>query len=372
VPNKPFCSAMKKLFLVWFVLISLFVSQAQTENGVAFVMSEVKAGKGVEKILSLSDFSSLLKGTAFDTPVFFLGDSPGLLTKNAPEGFISEKAAEKRQESSSKDYTVAVIAGAHANEIAGILASYWIIEHCRVSGGTLIVVPRANASAATWSISNAAAPILHYGARLSNPVHENGPDPDFFIPADALESFPSLPGQEVRNLNRQYPGDPTGNYTSQTAYAITQLLVQNHVRTALDLHEASPGSSLAWSIITRPEYLDVAALAVLQIEEETGKSFHLESSREEFAGYSHWEWGKLGIKAFLVETLNPAQPIDDPTVDQICNDKAPLAERVYIHLCTVKALVASAYEELGNLVALNIEGLPSSKEEVQKWLLCME
>jgi len=362
---------MKKLFLVWFVLIGLFVSQAQTESGVALVMSEVKAGKGVEKILSLSDFSSQLKGTAFDTPVFFLGDIAGLLTKNAPEGFLSGKVAEG-QESTSKDYTVAVIAGAHANEIAGTLAAYWIIEHCRVSGGTLIVVPRANASAATWSISNAAAPILHYGARLSNLAHENGPDPDFFIPASALESFPALSGQEVRNLNRRYPGDPMGNRTSQTAYAITQLLMQNHVNAALDLHEASPGSSLAWSIITRPEYLDIAALAVLQIEEETGKSFHLESSREEFAGYSHWEWGKLGIRAFLVETLNPAQPSDDPTVDQIYNDKAPLAERIYIHLCTVKALVASAYEELGDLVALNIEGLPSSKEEVQKWLLGME
>ncbi|HOC27932.1 MAG TPA: succinylglutamate desuccinylase/aspartoacylase family protein [Rectinema sp.] len=362
---------MRKFFLAWFVLLGLFVSQAQTEDGVAFVMSEVKAGKGVEKVLSLSAFLSSLEGTAFDTPVFFLGDSPALHVKNAPEGFLSGKVAEG-QESTSKDYTVAVIAGSHANEIAGSLAAYWIIEHCRVSGGKLIVVPRANASAATWSTSKVAAPILHYGARLSNPAHEKGPDPGFFIPFDASESLPSLSGQEVRNLNRQYPGDPTGNYTSQIAYAITRLLVQNHVRTALDLHEASPGSSLAWSIITRPEYLDVAALAVLQIEEETGKSFHLESSRDEFAGYSHWEWGKLGIRAFLVETLNPAQPSDDPTIDQIFNDKAPLAERVFIHLCAIEALVASAYEEIGDSVALNIEGLPSSKEEVQKWLLGIE
>ncbi len=362
---------MRKFFLAWLVLLGLFVSQAQTEDGVAFVMSEVKAGEGVEKVLSLSAFLSSLEGTAFDTPVFFLGDSPVLHVKNAPERSISEETTEK-QDSSSTDYTVAIVAGAHANEIAGSLAAYWIIEHCRVSGGKLIVVPRANASAATWSTSKAAAPILHYGARLSNPAHEKGPDPGFFIPFDASESLPSLSGQEVRNLNRQYPGDPTGNYTSQIAYAITRLLVQNHVRTALDLHEASPGSSLAWSIITRPEYLDVAALAVLQIEEETGKSFHLESSRDEFAGYSHWEWGKLGIRAFLVETLNPAQPSDDPTIDQIFNDKAPLAERVFIHLCAIEALVASAYEEIGDSVALNIEGLPSSKEEVQKWLLAIE
>jgi len=82
--------------------------------------------------------------------------------------------------------------------------------------------------------------------------------------------------------------------------------------------------------------------------------------------------GKLGIRAFLVETLNPAQPSDDPTIDQIFNDKAPLAERVFIHLCAIEALVASAYEEIGDSVALNIEGLPSSKEEVQKWLLGIE
>jgi len=131
------------------------------------------------------------------------------------------------------------------------------------------------------------------------------------VPPQASGDFPSLAGYEARNLNRQYPGRQDGNRTAQTAYALAQMLLAENVRIALDLHEASMGSSLVWSMITRTEYLDAAALAVLDVEDETGISFHLEDSREEFAGYSHWEWGKLGISAFLVETPNPAQPTDD-------------------------------------------------------------
>jgi len=234
----------------------------------------------------------------------------------------------------------AIVAGGHGNEIAGILAAYWIIERCQVKGGTLIVVPRANASAATWSLKDPRAPIvmprgslvLRYGTRLSNPVHETRIDPSFFVPPQAPGVFAPLAGEEARNINRQYPGDLTGNMTSQAAYAITQLLIKNRVGRALDLHEASPKSSLAWSIIARPEYLDDAARAVLEIEDATGRSFHLENSKDEFAGYSHWEWGKLGIRAFLVETLTLHNP---PTIHRSINVimKKRHWQREYLYIC---------------------------------------
>ncbi len=346
---------MKKLLVLGWCLAVATVLHVGAQSALEWVSSEVRVGPGVAAVRPLSDFFPELRETPFDTPVFVMGDSVG--DSDAP-------------------WCAAIVSGAHANEIAGILAAYWIIERCHVPEGRLIVVPHANASGSSWSLQDAGRPrflalgnrVVRYGARLSNPAHEIFPDPASFVPPEALSSFRLLAGQEARNLNRQYPGTRDGNRTARTAYALTQMLRAEHVQIALDLHEASLGSSLVWSMIARPEHLDVAALAVLDVEEETGVSFHLENSRDEFAGYSHWEWGKLGISAFLVETPNPAQPTDDPAVDQLSNGVAPMAKRVYVHLCAAKSLLAYAASNLGNARTLRIEGFPSSIEEVSRWL----
>lgn len=346
---------MRKLLVSGWCLAVVAVLHVGAQSALDWVSSEVRMGPGVAMVRSLSDFFPELRETPFDTPVFVMGYPRG------DSGALCRAA---------------VISGAHANEIAGILAAYWIIERCRVPEGRLIVVPHANASGSSWSLQEAERPrflalgdrTVRYGARLSNPAQETFPDPASFVPPETSDSFRPLAGQEARNLNRQYPGTRDGNRTAQTAYALTQMLRAEHVQIALDLHEASLGSSLVWSMIARPEYLDIAALAVLDVEDETGVSFHLENSRDEFAGYSHWEWGKLGISAFLVETPNPAQPTDDPTVDQLSNAVAPMAKRVYIHLCAAKSLLAYAASNLGNAGTLRVEGFPSSIEEVSRWL----
>ncbi|GAB6276755.1 MAG: succinylglutamate desuccinylase/aspartoacylase family protein [Rectinema sp.] len=349
---------MKRLLAAWCFLVVFSSVQVHAQTGLELVYSEVVAGEGVTAVRPLSDFFSGLRGTPFDTPVFVMGDGA-----RGSEGAEAPPCA-------------AIVAGTHANEIAGVLASYWIIERCRAPEGRLVVVPRANASGATWSLQDARGPwflelgsrTIRYGTRLSNPAQERLADPGGFVPPQASGNFPALAGQEARNLNRQYPGRQDGNSTAQTAYALTLMLQAEEVRIALDLHEASMTSSLVWSMITRPEHLDAAALAALDIEDETGVSFHLEDSRDEFAGYSHWEWGKLGISAFLVETPNPAQPTDDPTIEQLHNAAAPLAKRVYVHLCAAKALIANAADLLQDAGALRIEGFPSSVEEVGRWL----
>jgi hypothetical protein len=51
-----------------------------------------------------------------------------------------------------------VCAGTHENEIAGILAAYWLIEKSRVHGAKLFVMPRANAAGAAWSSQNSQSP----------------------------------------------------------------------------------------------------------------------------------------------------------------------------------------------------------------------
>ncbi len=340
------------------MLAGLALMSVGAESGVMLVESEVRPGAGVTDVRILSDFVPVLAGTAFDTPVYLLS------------GALSDA------DRSSAPFTAAIVAGEHANEIAGVLAAYWIIERCSVARGRLAIVPRANASGATWSLSGAQAPriieldgrAIRYGTRLSNPLQETEQDPQQFVPPLATSAFQPLAGQEARNLNREYPGSPEGRRTAQTAYAITAMLNAESAKIALDLLEASTGAALTWSILTRKEYLDAAALAALDVEDATGISFHLEDSRDEFAGYSHWEWGKLGIEAFLVETPNPAQPKDDPTIDQLHNAKAPLALRVYVHLRAAKALLENASALSGAPDALVIDGFPTSIEEVSRWL----
>lgn len=333
-------------------------------EGPGLVYSEVQPGPGVLRAWLLSDYHAPLRGTAFDTPVFFLGGNDAVREKSSRESPASRAGP-----------ACLVLAGSHANEIAGVLAAYWLIEHCHVEGAKLVVLPRGNTSAATHSAQNAQKPrvimlgdaAVRYGFRLSNPRHETVPDPLQFIPPRAAPALAPLAGREMRNLNRQFPGSEHGSMTAQTAFAIMQLLSQENITVAFDLHEAGSASSLAWSIITRPEYMDDAALAALELEETAGTTFHLESSREAFAGYSHWEWGMEGIRAYLIETFNPAQPNDDPSVDQLHHPVSPLARRVFVHLKAVQAIL-SAIEDQGAGTVPHMKGLPQTIEEVQAWL----
>lgn len=334
-------------------------------EGPALVYSEVRPGPGILRAGLLSDYHAPLRGTAFDTPVFFLGSN----------GEASEGSGSMSPPGNNQRPACLVLAGSHANEIAGVLAAYWLIEHCRTEGAGLIVLPRANTSAATHSAQDAHKPRLialgqrtvRYGYRLSNPQHETMPDPLQYLPPRAAPALAPLAGREMRNLNRQFPGTDQGSMTAQTAFAVMQLLRREHSAVAFDLHEAGSASSLAWSIITRPEYMDDAALAALELGETAHTIFHLESSRDEFAGYSHWEWGTEGIRAYLIETFNPAQPGDDPSVDQLHHPVSPLARRVFVHLKAIQAILSAIGEQDGGAVP-RIQGLPQTILEVQSWL----
>ena len=302
----------------------------------------------------LSDYEPSIAGTVYDTPVVMLG-------------------------SDNVTNICFIVAGTHGNEIAGILAGYWIAENCTVENGRLIILPRVNASGilriedkeiAQRTIALAGRE-FHYGSRLTDWRFEVAADPLYFVPPQAPVGFAPRAGKEARNINRNYPGSQTGSMTSRVAFAVTKLLLEVQPVLAIDLHEASPKSSLAWSIITRKEFLDEAAMAVLDVEDQTGMSFHLEDSREEFSGYSHWEWGKLGIHAFLVETLNPAQPDDNPAIDQLSNTISPLALRVFVHLKAVENLIASRNLTLDDSETIHVSGFPISIDEVSAWLRLM-
>jgi hypothetical protein len=238
----------------------------------------------------LSDWAPELLGTAGDTGVFILkGSEPGGIAL--------------------------VLGGTHADEPAGVVAATLLLETAQVEQGTLIIIPRANQSAATHGLPQEGHPAgftiqttsgerrFRVGARVTNPV-DQWPDPEVYVEP---RSHQELAGIESRNLNRAYPGRVDGNLTQQVAYAITNLIQTEGVNLAVDLHEASPEYPVVNAIVAHPRAMDLAAWSVIMLELE-GLSYNLEPSPEKLRGLSHREWGdNTEAFAVLMETANPVQ-----------------------------------------------------------------
>lgn len=307
---------------------------------------DVRAGEGVTTTKRLSAWLPSLEGTPGDTTVYVLeGKEPGA--------------------------TAVVLGGTHGNEIAGIMAATVLVERARVARGRLIVIPHANNSAVSYTDPQRPGPEwIHvttasgkrdfkYGARRTQPQHHGAPDPEKYRHPNSTEE---LDGNEVRNLDRAYPGNEQGPLTQRIAAAVMRLLKQERAELAFDLHEAGPESRLAWMIVANPKNVDLGALAVLTLEEQ-GLSMKLEPSSEGFRGLSHREWGDATpARAFLFETPNPGQ-VEQPTgVDVVDDPRFPLARRVGAQLATLQAVMAAYNDGAAPGARVEVTNLPSMDE----------
>jgi len=236
----------------------------------------------------LSDWFDGLRDTPADTPVFVqVGEEPG--------------------------GTVLVLGGTHANEPAGVIAAVVMLERAQVQRGRLIIAPYANMMARTHTFPQDAHPqtfsfetpsgarrTFRYGARTTNPVNE-WPNPDIYIhPA----SGQTMAGVERSNLNRAHPGVADGGATERLAYGFMQLILQEDVDLAIDLHEASPEYPVVDAIVAHERAMELAAMVTMELEFE-GVPIRLEPSPENLRGLNHREWGdNSNVLAILTETCN--------------------------------------------------------------------
>ena len=321
---------------------------------------------GLTRQKQLSDYFPSLKGTHGDTEAYiFQGPQEG--------GHLL------------------ILGGTHPNEPAGTVASVMLIENIRVKRGQVVIVPRANASGFTHSdpqegnpqrfaIPTPAGPrLFRLGSRLTNPV-DQWPDPAVYInPAGQ-----ALSGNEVRNLNRCYPGRASGFLTEKIAFGIMELIRREGIDIGIDLHESAPEYPVNNAIVFHENSSELAALALLELQAE-GYDIRLEASPPNLRGLSHREWGDhAGIKAILLETPNAShgrlkgKPSSSLIVDG--KDKfyarasrlgwlfvpygengIPLALRVARHLAGLKALL-TALSELEPDKEIEIENIPSPAE----------
>jgi hypothetical protein len=343
---------MRRFVFLAACLLSAFASPAAPQPPSAGPDPEILPGPGVTAIRRLSSYLPSLTNTPGDAFVYFLeGSEPG--------------------------GTVLVAGGTHANEIAGVIAATVLIEHATVAKGRLIVIPHANNSAATYPDPTRKVPSSYtiktasgerhfrYGARLTDPEHQGAEDPVRFRNPKSTES---LPGQEARNLDRAYPGRSDGNLTERIAWAILQVLKTESVKVAFDLHESPPDSRLAWMIVAHPKSLDLAALAILDLD-ASGVGMKLERSSETFRGLSHREWGDATeAHAFLFETPNPGMAKSTAGVDVVNDRKHPLSRRVGMQLSSFLAVLEAYDGVAAPALSVKVQDVPDLPQVVASGL----
>lgn len=241
-------------------------------------------GPGVTNISRLSQYLPNLKGSVGDSDIYFLeGKLPG--------------------------GTVLVLGGTHPQETSGVITAILLIENARVAQGRLIVIPQANQSGFTYSEPLGGFPdrfrigsrVFRFGSRRANPIHR-WPDPEVYVHYPSGER---LSGDEVRNLNRAFPGKPTGTIMERVAFAIAELIRKEGVDMEVDLHEAYPEYPVINTIVAHEKAMEVATIAQLNLR-MLGIKIGLMPSPKKLHGLSHRELGDYTqAQALLTETSNP-------------------------------------------------------------------
>ncbi len=288
----------------------------------------IVAGPGVTKVAKLSDYCQSLKGTMADTNVFFL-------------------------EGKEEGGKMLIMANTHANEPASILAALIFIENAVVEKGTLVVIPQFNHSASRNTRPGDGYPLyfeiptswgskkFRMGNRDASPL-DQWPDPDVYIhyPDRQLLSF-----IDARNTNRTWPGRPNGLLMEQVTYAAMQIMREEKVDMAIDIHGAETMFPVTNCIVAPEKSIRLATMAALTVKAREGFQNHVEPSPPGFRGLSHREIGDYSdTLPFLLEAPIPFldQPTGPKTVALLLDGKDP-----FLLSLSRKGKLFVPYDEVG-------------------------
>ncbi|MDR2301057.1 MAG: succinylglutamate desuccinylase [Deltaproteobacteria bacterium] len=249
-------------------------------------------GPGVTKVAWLSDYVPELKGSLADTRVFILeGQEPGA--------------------------NILVLSGHHADEPGGWMSGMVLVENAKVRTGKLVVIPQANNSGFTHNypqeahaqfinipLSDGSKRRYRHGSRTGNSA-EHWPDPEVFI---QYPSGQKLSGDEVRNLNRAYPGRLNGTFTERIAYGIQMVVRKEGIDLQMDMPEAQPEYPFVNAASAHPAAEELVSLASLGMQTHD-LDLGVELSPATFRGLSNREMGDAvpGLFAVTMETPNTEQ-----------------------------------------------------------------
>lgn len=274
------------LCLVVALLFSFFAGKEFYE--LRHFKETVVSAPGLTETKMLSDYLPSLKGTWMDTPIF-------VYDSGVPGG------------------SVLYMANVHPYEPASSLSAYILMENIKVTKGKVFVIPQGNRSGSTTGMVGNAYPkffhvptsfgekTLRIGDRGTNPL-DQWPDPFTFV---HYPSRQNLAYQDIRNMNRTYPGRKNGTLTERASYAIMELIRKEKIDLSIDIHEASLMYPVVSTYVAHERSFDLAMMAAMTL---TATSFDMkcESSPKGLHGLSHREWGDYSdTLAILMETPEP-------------------------------------------------------------------
>lgn len=215
--------------------------------------------------------------------------------------------------------TMLILGGSHAEEPAGRLANWIMVENAKIIKGKIILVLSANRSGTTVTRPSGAYPSLYsistqwgeqtfrMGDRWTNPL-DQWPDPEVYI---HYPSGQNLAYVDIRNLNRTWPGRPNGTLTERTCHAFMQLIDKEEVDLVIDLHEAELQYPVINTIVAHEKGLDVATMVSMILTDFEGFNIGTEFSPKSLHGLSHREIGDFSDAVSLL--FEAPQPFLDAT-----------------------------------------------------------
>ena len=255
VKGSPSKRLISKIIILVVILVIGAIAAAQFWQ-LRHFKEEVVVSDALTDVKWFSDYVPSLKGTWLDTPVFFF-------------------------DSGVEGGTVFINGGPHPYEPASTMAAYLMMENIEVTKGKVIICPRSNYSGSTEGMLGDAYPMYFHvesewgtskfriGDRYTHPL-DQWPDPFVYVnyPSGQSQAY-----QDIRNLNRTYPGREDGTPTERAAYAVLEIIRQEGVDLAIDMHEAE--------ILYPVTSTYVAPATVLDREhfEETGEMVFVEPER---------------------------------------------------------------------------------------------
>jgi predicted deacylase len=187
---------LKILFLVLSGILGIL-------GGIEFVelrnyKETVVVSEDFTEMIMLSEYLPSLKGTWGDTPIY-------IYDSGVPGG------------------SMLILGGTHPYEPVTTVAAYVVMENIKVESGKVYIIPHANLSASTLGMLGNAYPKYfsvetpwgsqkyRIGDRGTNPL-DQWPDPYTYI---HYPSGQNLAYQDIRNLNRTFPGRADGTLTER-------------------------------------------------------------------------------------------------------------------------------------------------------------
>lgn len=271
----------------------------------------------------LSDWLPNLKNTWGDTPVYFF-------------------------DSGAPGATTLIIGGDHPYEPAGSIAAYVIMENLQITSGRVIVVPRSDMSASTQGIvGNGYPQFLHIPTSWGQQVYRIGdretapldqwPDPFTYV---HYPSGQNLAYQDIRNLNRAYPGRPNGTLTERMGFAIMELIRNEKVDLTIDFHEASLMYPVVDTYVAHQRAEELAYLAAMFSQQEM--PMRSEVSPKNLHGLAHREFGDFSdTLSVLVET---AEPFIDRVVGRVTEQLMIDGKDEFLQRAADKGLLYTSYD----------------------------